>query len=60
MLHHGAEPWSAPVTFDALFELPDVASAPNGIEALAQVMRYILLVNNHVEPEALQAFLDRV
>jgi Putative transposase, YhgA-like len=126
VLYHGAEPWSAPVTFDALFEIPDavraalaphlvrfsyllddlseipdevlrgramtalgrlvtvcfkharthtdlleilsrcadivrdVASAPHGIEALAQVMRYILLVNDHVEPEALQAFLDRV
>jgi predicted transposase/invertase (TIGR01784 family) len=126
VLHHGAEPWSAPVTFDALFEIPDearaalaphlvrfsyvlddlseipdevlrdramtalgrlvtvcfkhartradlleilsrcadilrdVAGAANGIEALALVMRYILLVNDHVEPEALQALLERV
>ena len=33
--------------------------APNGLEALALVMRYILEVNNHVEPEHLQALLER-
>jgi hypothetical protein len=38
----------------------DVIHAPNGLEALTLVMRYILLVNDHVEPAALQAFLDRV
>jgi predicted transposase/invertase (TIGR01784 family) len=38
----------------------DVATAPNGLEALALVMRYILPVNDHVEPEELQAFLERV
>jgi len=38
----------------------DVIRAPNGLEALALVMRYILLVNDHVEPEGLQAFLERV
>ena len=38
----------------------DVVAAPNGLEALALVMRYILLVNDHVEVEALQAFLERV
>lgn len=32
--------------------------APNGREAVGLVMQYILLVNDHVEPEALQAFLD--
>jgi hypothetical protein len=37
----------------------DVARAPNGLAALAQVMRYILEVNEHVEPEALQALLER-
>jgi predicted transposase/invertase (TIGR01784 family) len=37
----------------------DVAAAPNGLAALAQVMRYILHVNEHVEPEALQALLER-
>jgi predicted transposase/invertase (TIGR01784 family) len=126
VLYHGAEPWSAPLAFDALFKVPDAArpallphlvrfsyliddlseisddelraramtalvrlvdacfkhartradlleilsgwadvvreviSAPHGLESLALVMRYILLVNDHVEPEALQAFLDRV
>jgi predicted transposase YdaD len=38
----------------------DVANAPNGLGALALVVRYILLVNDHVEPEELRAFLDRV
>jgi predicted transposase/invertase (TIGR01784 family) len=38
----------------------EVIRAPHGLEALALVMRYILLVNDHVEPEALQAFLERV
>jgi hypothetical protein len=37
----------------------EVAAAPNGLEALARVMRYILVVNDHVEPGALQALLDR-
>lgn len=37
----------------------EVVDAPDGLEALALVMRYILRVNDHVEPEALQAFLDR-
>ncbi|HEX4416656.1 MAG TPA: hypothetical protein VH165_02100, partial [Kofleriaceae bacterium] len=31
-----------------------------GLEALVLVMRYILLVNDHVEPATLQAFLERV
>jgi len=126
VLYHGAQPWSAPVAFDALLDIPEavrpaiaphllqfaylvddlseipdhrlraramtalgrlveacfkhartrpdlleilsswadvvreVVRAPNGLEALALVMRYILLVNDHVEPEALQAFLERV
>jgi hypothetical protein len=126
VLYHGAEPWSAPVAFDALFDIPDavrpalaphlvrftylmddlseipddrlraramtalgrlveacfkhartradlleilsgwadvvreVVSAPDGLEALVLVMRYILLVNDHVELEGLQAFLERV
>ena len=38
--------------------LREVASAPNGLEALALVMRYILEVNEYVEPEALQALLE--
>jgi predicted transposase/invertase (TIGR01784 family) len=37
----------------------EVARAPNGLEALAQVMRYILEVNEHVGSEALQALLER-
>lgn len=37
----------------------EVASAPNGLEALAQVMRYILEVNEHVSTEALQTILER-
>jgi hypothetical protein len=36
-----------------------VAQAPHGLEALAQVMRYILEVNEHVEPEELQRLLER-
>ena len=38
----------------------EVIAAPHGLEALALVMRYVLLVNDHVEPEALQAFLESV
>jgi hypothetical protein len=38
----------------------EVIRAPDGLEALVLVMRYILLVNDHVEPEGLQAFLERV
>jgi predicted transposase/invertase (TIGR01784 family) len=37
----------------------EVARAPNGLKALAQVMRYILEVNEQVVPEALQALLER-
>ena len=37
----------------------EVVGAADGLEALALVMRYILLVNDHVEPEALQALLER-
>jgi len=37
----------------------EVARAPNGLKALAQVMRYILEVNEQVRPEALQALLER-
>jgi predicted transposase/invertase (TIGR01784 family) len=36
-----------------------VARAPHGLEALAQVMRYILEVNEQVRPEVLQALLER-
>ncbi|HEY0477977.1 MAG TPA: Rpn family recombination-promoting nuclease/putative transposase [Kofleriaceae bacterium] len=125
VLYHGDASWSAPLSFDALFDVPDsvrpaveshlvrfayriddlsqipddqlraramtalaklvvvsfkyartrtdlldilsewadvmrqVARAPDGLEALALVMRYILMVNDHVEPEALQALLER-
>ena len=38
----------------------EVVRAPRGLQALALVIRYILLVNDHVEPDALQAFLERV
>ncbi len=37
----------------------EVARAPNGLQALAQVMRYILEVNEHVAPQVLQALLER-
>jgi hypothetical protein len=37
----------------------EVARAPHGLEALAQVMQYILEVNDHVEPEQLQGLLER-
>ncbi|HEX3478991.1 MAG TPA: Rpn family recombination-promoting nuclease/putative transposase [Kofleriaceae bacterium] len=37
----------------------EVAWAPHGLEALAQVMQYILEVNDHVEPEQLQGLLLR-
>ena len=126
VLYHDAKSWSAPVTLDALFDIPEamrpaitphlirftylvddlsdipddrlrdramtalgrlvvacfkhariranlleilsgwaevfreVVLAPHGLEALALVVRYILLVNDHVEPEELQAFLERV
>jgi predicted transposase/invertase (TIGR01784 family) len=36
----------------------EVVRAPNGLDALARVVRYILEVNEHVRPEALQAFLE--
>jgi predicted transposase/invertase (TIGR01784 family) len=127
VLYHGDQVWSAPLTFDALFDIPaavrpalaphlvqftyllddlseipddqlrarammtalgrlveicfkhartradlpeilagwadvlhEVIHAPDGLEALVLVMRYILLVNDHVEPATLQAFLERV
>jgi hypothetical protein len=37
----------------------EVARAPNGLNALAQVLCYIFEVNDHVEREALQALLER-
>jgi hypothetical protein len=37
----------------------DVARAPNGMKALAQVLCYILEVNDHVERHALEALLER-
>src|SRR5512140_3669316 len=37
----------------------EVAEAPNGLQALAQVMRYILEVNEHVGSDALQVLLER-
>jgi Putative transposase, YhgA-like len=37
----------------------EVAGAPHGLKPLAQVMRYILEVNEQVRPEALQALLER-
>jgi alcohol dehydrogenase class IV len=37
----------------------EVIATPNGLEALALVMPYILEVNEHVRPEALQALLER-
>jgi predicted transposase/invertase (TIGR01784 family) len=37
----------------------EVAAAPNGLAALAQVVRYILEVNEHVIAEDLQALFER-
>jgi hypothetical protein len=37
----------------------EVIRASHGLEALAQVMRYILEVNEHVDPEELQGLLER-
>lgn len=37
----------------------EVATAPNGLSALAQVLCYILEVHDHVEREVLQALLER-
>jgi predicted transposase/invertase (TIGR01784 family) len=37
----------------------EVARAPNGLSALAQVLCYILEVNDHVQRDALQALLER-
>jgi hypothetical protein len=37
----------------------EVTSAPRGFEALALVMRYILLVSDHVERQALQTLVER-
>jgi predicted transposase/invertase (TIGR01784 family) len=37
----------------------EVTRAPHGLEALAQVMRYILEVNEQVRPETLQELLER-
>src|SRR5215510_10956999 len=36
----------------------EVARAPHGLEALAQVMRYILEINEHVAPQSLEALLE--
>jgi hypothetical protein len=125
VLYHGAAPWSAPMTLDALLDIPaavrravaphlpwftsllddlskvpdqelrdramsavsrlayacfkhartradlldlldvtglvsEVHAAPNGLQALGLVARYILLVNDHVEINELRAFLGRV
>lgn len=37
----------------------EVSGAPNGLEALAQVLRYILEVSEQATPAALQALLER-
>ncbi|HRC59242.1 MAG TPA: Rpn family recombination-promoting nuclease/putative transposase, partial [Kofleriaceae bacterium] len=37
----------------------EVSSAPNGLEALAHVLRYILEVSGQGSPEAMEAFLER-
>jgi predicted transposase/invertase (TIGR01784 family) len=126
VLYHGAKPWSSPVAFDALLDIPEAvrpviaeqlprftyvvddlsevpdeqlraramtalgklvavcfkyartrsdfleilsrwatvvreaANAPNGLEAFALVMHYILLVSDHVEHDELRSFVDRV
>lgn len=35
------------------------SGAPNGLEALAVVMRHVWLVNDHFRPDALYALLER-
>jgi predicted transposase YdaD len=126
VLYHGAKPWSAPVAFDALLDIPEAARSavapcllqfnylvddlsqvpddrlrarrmtdvaklafacfkharrpgdfleilsgwgpvviavvrnPHARQALMRVIHYILMVNRRVEPDELQAFLDRV
>lgn len=126
VLYHGQKRWSAPVAFDALFDVPEavrsalaphlvqftylldnlsdipdeqlraramtalgrlaevcfkhaqnrpdllerlsrwadvlfeVINAPNGLEALELLMRYILRVNDYVEPADVRAFMERV
>ncbi len=37
----------------------EVLRAPTGFEALVQVMRYMMLVNERAEPDVLQSFLER-
>jgi predicted transposase/invertase (TIGR01784 family) len=37
----------------------DVVRAPHGLDALAQVMRYLLEVSEHADPKALRALLER-
>ncbi len=39
--------------------LREVASAPNGLDALTQLLRYILEVNERTTPDALQSLLER-
>ncbi len=39
--------------------LREVAAAPNGLDALAQLLRYILEVNEHTTPDELQTLLER-
>ena len=126
VLYHGEKPWSAPVAFDALLDIPEAARSavapyllqfnylvddlsqvpderlrarrmtdvaklafacfkharmqddfleilsewravliavvrnPHARQALERVIYYILMVNRRVEPDELQAFLDRV
>lgn len=36
-----------------------IAAAPHGLEALVQLVRYTLLVSEHLTPEQLQALLER-
>jgi len=53
---------SAPDLLERLHNWADlmreVVSAPNGLDALAQLLRYALMVNDHLEPEALYDFLE--
>jgi len=55
--------WSGAELLGVLRRWMDVAReaalAPNGLEALAQVIRYILEVAEEIEEEALQELLDR-
>jgi len=58
-LHRHAAAPCPPATTSPHAQAIAVIAAPHGLEALALVMRYILLVNDHVDREALHALVER-